>query len=339
MSEAQGSVELVLLDDDDYMHPVEDVGHFNESAYYNFFDAERPVGGWVRIGNRPNEGYAEVTVCLYEPDGTASFQFKRPQIANNDAHDAGGVRFQVVEPWKHHRVTYAGNVCFLRDPLEMAEPSVAFKKNPHVPVELELDWRGLSPGWGGEPRRRGPGGLWEPARLGDPERQFARGHFEQHGAVEGSLEIDGRRYELRGCGLRDHSWGPRFWQNTGYYRWLTITLGPDFGLMGLVSETESGEASRGYVYRRGQPNAQVSKVELHTDFGGPQQTQQQIRARLHTEGGETFDVEGRVLSLVPCRNRRQGWITRISEGMTEWHCSGHRGYGMSEYLDHLEKGA
>jgi hypothetical protein len=72
---------------------------------------------------------------------------------------------------------------------------------------------------------------------------------------------------------------------------------------------------------------------------GPQHTQQRIRARLHTEGGEAFDVEGRVISLVPCRNRRQGWVTRISEGMTEWHCRGQRGYGMSEYLDHLERGA
>jgi hypothetical protein len=331
-------VEVVLLDSDDYMHPVEDGGHFNESAYYNFFDAERPVGGWVRIGNRPNEGYAEMTVCLYEPDGTASFQFKRPTIASNEAHDAGGLRFSVVEPWKHHRVSYDGSVCWLRDPSQMSDPSLAFKRNPHVPVELEVDWYGRSPGWGGEPRRRTADGGWEPARVGDPEKQFARGHFEQHGTVEGSMSIDGRRYELRGHGLRDHSWGPRFWQNTGYYRWLTITLGPDFGLMGLVSEREGGEVSRGYVYRRGQPNLQVTRVELESDFSGPEKTHERIRARLHGENGETFEVEGRVLSLVPCRNRRKGWVTRISEGMTEWRCGDQRGYGMSEYLDHLVQG-
>jgi hypothetical protein len=331
-------VEMVLLDEDDLMHPVEDVGHFNESAYYNFFDTDTAVGGWVRLGNRPNEGYAEMTVCLYEPDGTASFQFKRPQIAHNDAHDAGGLRFEVVERWKHHRVTYHGNVCFLRDPSEIAEPSLAFKKNPHVPAELELDWCGMSPVWGGEPRRRTRDGGWEPARLGDPEKQFARGHFEQHGSVEGTLRIADRRYTLRGPGLRDHSWGPRFWQNTGYYRWLTITLGPDFGLMGLVSERSAGESSRGYVYRKGQPNLEVTKVELESDFSGPERTHRSIRACLHAANGERFDVEGRVLSLVPCRNRRAGWVTRISEAMTEWRVGTHRGYGMSEYLDHLVKG-
>jgi hypothetical protein len=331
-------VELVLLDDDDLMHPVEDVGNFNESAYYNFFDAEKPVGGWVRIGNRPNEGYAEVTICLYEPDGTASFQFKRPQIADNRAHDAGGLRFEVVERWKHHRVTYHGNVCWLRDPSEMAEPSVAFKKNPHVPVELEVDWRGVSPVWGGEPRRRTADGRWEPARLGDATKIFARGHFEQHGMVEGTLRIADRAYEIRGPGLRDHSWGPRFWQNTGYYRWLTIALGPDFGLMGLVSEREGGEASRGYVFRKGQPNVEIARVDLQSDFTGPEKTHRSIRARLHAANGETFDVEGRVVSLVPCRNRRAGWVTRISEAMTEWRAGDQKAYGMSEYLDHLVRG-
>ena len=105
-----------------------------------------------------------------------------------------------------------------------------------------------------------------------------------------------------------------------------------------MAERDSGEISRGYVYRRGEPNVDVKRVELETDFSGAQNTHQQLRVRLHAESGETFDVEGRVVSLVPCRNRREGWVTRISEGMTEWRCGEHRGYGMSEYLDHLTQG-
>jgi len=42
------------------------------------------MGGWVRMGNRPNEGYAEVTVCLYLPDGRVAFNYKRPKI---DGHE------------------------------------------------------------------------------------------------------------------------------------------------------------------------------------------------------------------------------------------------------------
>jgi len=331
---------MILLPEDDAMHVVEDVSNFNESAYYNFFDQSKRVGGWVRIGNRPNEGYAEVTVCFYEPNGSAAFMWKKPEIHDNRAHDAGGLRFEVVERWKKHRVTYRGHACVMKNPLDMVDPSAAFRNNPHQPIDLDIRWIGLSPGWGGEPRRRLADGRCKSATKGDPSTQFARGHFEQHGAATGTLAIAGRRYEIDGFGLRDHSWGPRYWQNTGYYRWLTMNFGEGLGLMGLVSERPGGrEASHGYLYKAGKPNTQIERVELETEFVGEQKVHDRIRARFHPAGGDKpLEVSGRVLSLVPCRNRRAGWVTRVSEGMTEWRLGDRVGYGMSEYLDHLEKG-
>lgn len=71
--------------EDDYTHPLGPEKNFNESMYFNFFDNRLGRGGFLRIGNRANEGYAEVTVCLYDPDGTVHFNYKRPEITNNDA--------------------------------------------------------------------------------------------------------------------------------------------------------------------------------------------------------------------------------------------------------------
>ena len=48
-----------------------------------------------------------------------------------------------------------------------------------------------------------------------------------------------------------------------------------------------------------------------------------------------FAIEGRVLTMLPLRNRRDGKVTRISEGLTEWRCGDHVGYGWSEYLDQI----
>src|SRR2546421_8804830 len=186
------AVEMILLPEDDAMHAVEQASNFNEGAYYNFFDRSRRAGGWVRIGNRPNEGYAEMTVCLYEPDGSAAFMWKKPAITDNREHHAGGLRFEVLERWKEHRVTYRGHACAMKDPLEMSDPSAAFRKNPHEKVDLDLRWLGLSPGWGGEPRRRLADGTYESAAKGAPGAQFARGHFEQHGAAKGRLAIGDR---------------------------------------------------------------------------------------------------------------------------------------------------
>ena len=48
---------------DEYMHPGPEPT-FNESMYFNLYDPDARLGGFVRIGNRPNEGHAEMTVCL-----------------------------------------------------------------------------------------------------------------------------------------------------------------------------------------------------------------------------------------------------------------------------------
>jgi hypothetical protein len=167
----------------------------------------------------------------------------------------------------------------------------------------------------------------------------ARGHFEQHGAAKGKISIGGREYSIDGFGLRDHSWGPRYWQNTGSYRWLTMNFGQDLGIMALVSERPGGgEASHGYLYRQGEANGTIRGVELATEFTGEQTLHDKLHVRLFPEKGEPIEVTGRVLSIIPCRNRRAGWVTRVSEGFTEWRLGDRLGYGMSEYLDHLQKG-
>ena len=72
--------KVVLLETDDLMHDNSGESNFNESAYYNFYDRDSRVGGFVRMGNRPNEGNAEMTVCVYLPDHSVGFMFRRPEI-------------------------------------------------------------------------------------------------------------------------------------------------------------------------------------------------------------------------------------------------------------------
>src|ERR1700742_3427715 len=100
------TMRLRLDPEDDLLHAADADVNFNEGRYYNFFDAPTGLGGWVRMGNRPNQGYAEMTVCLYLPDGRVGFMFKRPPIADHEAHDAGGLRFEVIDPFTARQVSY-----------------------------------------------------------------------------------------------------------------------------------------------------------------------------------------------------------------------------------------
>lgn len=66
----------------------------------------------------------------------------------------------------------------------------------------------------------------------DSTDQFAKNHYEQHMLARGFIEIEGEgRREIEGFGLRDHSWGPRYWQSIESYRWVTGNFSKDFGFV------------------------------------------------------------------------------------------------------------
>jgi hypothetical protein len=318
---------------DEYMHELGPESNFNESMYFNLYDPKQGVGGWFRCGNRANEGYAEMTVCLYLPGGRVAFMYKRPEIDNNDAFDAGGIRFDVLEPFKRLDVSYTGKVVVLDEPLQMTDPKAAFTNNPYAECEVRIEYSGVSAMFGGEPDTPHE----------KPGEEFAKGHYEQLIAGKGTIRVGDEEWEVDGFGLRDHSWGPRYWQAPWYYRWLTANFGPDFGFMGSRVARRDGDGTRGgFVWEDGQLHL-CNDFEITTDWQGDDSYHQGISAVLRS-GEKEWKVTGKVIDLIPLRNRRPDpdgnmLVTRISEGMTEWTLDdGRTGYGLSEYLDQIIDG-
>ena len=170
-----------------------------------------------------------------------------PKISNNDAFDAGGTRFEVVTPFEELRTTYDGKLAMLTEPLQMANPRQAFTENPWVEAHVELTHRGVSPMYGGEPVNDDGSPLAK-----DHSGGFARGHYEQHMAVEGTIRVGDDEWPVNGFGLRDHSWGPRFWQAPWWYRWLTANFGADFGfVVSIIASRDGGRRYGGIVLRDG----------------------------------------------------------------------------------------
>jgi len=318
---------------DEYMHELGPEPNFNESMYFNLYDPAQGVGGWFRCGNRANEGYAEMTVCLYLPGGRVGFMYKRAEISDNDAFDAGGLRFDVLEPFQRLDVNYTGKVVVLDDPLQMADPKKAFTENPYAECEVRIEYSGVSDMFGGEPDTPHE----------KPGEEFAKGHYEQLIAGQGTIRVGDEEWEVDGFGLRDHSWGPRYWQAPWYYRWLTANFGPDFGFMGSRVARRDGDGTRGgFVWEDGQLHL-CRDFEISTEWHGEDSYHQRITATLRSSDKE-WKVTGKVLDLIPLRNRRPDpdgkmLVTRISEGMTEWTMDdGRKGYGLSEYLDQIIDG-
>ena len=167
--------------------------------------------------------------------------------------------------------------------------------------------------------------------------EFARGHFEQHVGARGRITVGDESWEVDGYGLRDHSWGPRWWQAPLWYRWLTANAGDNRGFMVSVVAGRNGSVRRsGVIFENGEYTP-ITSASIETEWVTEDRYHNLVRCVAETPRGQV-KIDGRVRSLIPLRNRRGDEMTRISEGLTAWRWEGLTGYGMSEYLDQIIDG-
>ncbi|WCT72179.1 hypothetical protein PQ455_11050 [Sphingomonas naphthae] len=316
---------------DEYTHEPEAASNYNESMYFNAFDSRQGIGCWMRIGNRPNEGHAEMTCCVYLPDGRVGFMFARPAIIDNKALAAAGMRFEVVEPLRCHRVTYSGELLIMDDPLAMADPSSAFKRYPKRAASIDLIFTGVSPMHGGEIVDADG----SPIEL-DPETSVYRGHTEQMMAVTGRIVVDGLGYDVsQGTGYRDKSWGPRFWHSFFWYKWLPVTFSPTFAALLSIKGDPAGGPNRvsGNVLD-GDHFDPIVAGKIDVDYA-PAYLPKTLTARFRTARRD-YVMTAEVLATVPLRHRRPGQddrYVRITESMSRYQCDDHETLGMTEFTD------
>ena len=320
------------------MHPLESASNFNESMYFNVYDPSERVGGFLRLGNRANEGYAEMTTCLYLPDGRVGFMYARPEIANNDAFDAGGMSFEVITPFEELKTTYTGKVCILDEPLQMANPRKAFTENPWVDCEVILDHRGIV----ADVRRRARERRRLPAHRGPLRRLRPRPLRAAHRRPRRDPR---RRRGVGGRRLRPARplVGPALLAGAVVVPLAHHELRRRRGLRGLdhhVTRRQAARRRHGARERR-VPPPRPRRRSRPTGSATTPTTRRCASPR--GSGDREYEITGSVLNLIPLRNRRttpegEQLVTRISEGMTEWKWDGRTGYGLSEYLDQIIDG-
>jgi len=160
------------------------------------------------------------------------------------------------------------------------------------------------------------------------------------GAAPG--EGAGTVMEIDGLGLRDKSWGPRYWQALTWYRWLPMVFSDDFAMMlSVIDRGEGRSPSASGMVLVGDEYHKVLDCRVDADWNenGEQTT---MRAWAKTADRE-YELTGEVLSMIPLRNRRttpegEQLHTRITEAMTRYECDGKVGIGMSEFLDQVVDG-
>ena len=81
----------------------------------------------------------------------------------------------------------------------------------------------------------------------------------------------------------------------------------------------------------------IVDARIETEWAGEDRDHAALRCLARTAERE-LEIDGTVRSLIPLRHRREGGMTRIGEGLTEYRWDGKVGYGLSEYLDQLRIG-
>jgi len=93
---------------------------------------------------------------------------------------------------------------------------------------------------------------------------------------------------------------------------------------------------RGGVLVRGDEIEPIVDAQVEADYDANGLYHKAVRARITTAKGEVLDIEGDVTGFIPLRNRREGRVTHIGEGMTRWRLGDRVGYGLSEFLRQVE---
>jgi hypothetical protein len=324
--------------DDEGVHPPGGEINWNESRYVDVWDRERRIGGWFRIGARPNARYAEMSACLYLPDGRTAFAFDRADVDGNGlvaAGRSGTQEWEIVEPWRATRVRYRGAMSLFDDPWSLTNPKRAFSESPTVDVQVDLDL--------------GTEGLG--ATMGQDQNQhhliFLPGqadfHYQHMARVTGTAGVGDVVHRIDGRGGKDHSWGPRNWHAKVFLRWITCCIDDDHGFMLTRSVGPTAERRSGFVWA-GREFRIVDGFDMVNRYAGPPHfellgTDVTVRA-----GSTEWTATGTPQGALPARHRQTTpdgaeAILRIVKYPTEWSLAdGRTASGHLEYHDLMVDG-
>ncbi|MGE0880689.1 MAG: hypothetical protein AB7L13_13955 [Acidimicrobiia bacterium] len=325
---------IALTVDDEGMHVPGDQVNWNESRYVDFWDPVRRTGGWFRIGCRPNADYAEMSACIFRPDGRVAFAFGRAPIDGNTL-SAGGQTWTIGEPWHTSTVVYEGAMSVFDDPWMLTDPKTAFTTSPKVDASIEL-WcvtEGLA------------------ATMGQDQDQhhliFLPGqadfHYQHLVHVTGTIRLGDEVVTVDGRGGKDHSWGPRNWHAKIYLRWLIASIDDDNGFMLVRAVGPTKQTRSGFVWTDREFHI-VDDFETRNRYASAPNyelrgTDVAIRA-----GDLAWQASGTPQNYLPLRHRQADAdgvqrTLRIVKQPTEWtFADGRTATGHLEYHDLMNDG-
>lgn len=314
-----------LRAEDDFPHAVQSAENFSESNLFYYAgktDSGRIVGGIIRVANRPNQGYAEATVLYFPGNGSAYFNYERPEISDNTSWQVSGWDLDVIAPGGiAFKSAFDGDALHLEDPRLLATPKLAYQQPRHA-LKLALTHLGKSPM---------VEFAYKKDDMDDSMQDIAHTKgLHQLTSFSGSVAIGEAAAEsVAGYGWRDHNWGPRNWQAFPRHAFYTGNFGEARGF--VLFQTAGGF---GYFMHDGPGKAyDVTALNMVTQYAEDDREPVSMRADVTLDNGATHVIEGQKLDFIPLRNRRDGLTTHLGYSLWTYQLDGqHEGLGIAEHM-------
>ncbi len=180
---------------------------WNESWFWDWFDADGRVAGHCRVGLHPNQQRAWIWYYHYADGEWIALEEPRLPIADVCRADPGETsseravfayqRWGLAFSWEPAAPLRSGRLRISGFGRVLSGPRTGLILP--VRADLHVEAIGAAHSMG---RARAPG---------HESERFPASRFEQPIELRGALRVDGRERPFAGRGERDHSWGPRHW--------------------------------------------------------------------------------------------------------------------------------
>lgn len=220
-----------LTSHDDASHPVQETSLWSESYQTDVYDPDTQTGIHMHFGRAPfNVRLWHDIFAAYLP-GDEFLVSKNFRYGDDpgSAPEGGAVRYECREPFREWTKRFRGAA--MRVTGEQLR-SGALTDGMHTAVELEINWRAVTPAFNaGMLAERTDEAFWHAANAS---------HYQQFGSVTGYLAYDGNRVPIDGYSMRDHSWGKRDLSILDNHVWLSgyFPSGRSFMVMHIEPRNE-----------------------------------------------------------------------------------------------------
>jgi len=280
---------------DEALHPASDHPLWQESVLLHWYDRRQGIGGWHRVGHEPNNDGGKAAIWSYVFHRTG-WQYRRcgdVALAATDKYSDGFGAGETL------RFSYRDGAARW----EVREGTLSAR----------LECRNLF-------------AIVDPFPHSDElaAKRFAN-HFEVAGRITGEVTYEGRTTNVEGYGYRDHSWGPRDWQNGMLnHRWFTGTLGDELSFAAITAQSQTGKLTRvGFIHRDNRIT-RAEKVDVIAYIEPDGLTHRGGELRLTLPGGEVIEIHATARAGV--------LFQRGSVVMAEMICDA-EGQGLTGYCD------